>query len=90
MEDVRFDLPATEDSLADKTLGQLKLTFFKIIPRAGEDYSETVFIPLCSVCWCKHGESVLPVPSTVENGVDKQPKLSDNQTPTDSPKVWAC
>lgn len=33
--DVKFDLPATEDSLAGKTLGQLKLTFFKIIPRTG-------------------------------------------------------
>ena len=44
--DVKFDLPATEDSLAGKTLGQLKLTFFKIIPRTGgcRTYSETVCI----------------------------------------------
>jgi hypothetical protein len=34
VEDLKFDLPATEGSLAGKTLGQLKLTFFKIIPRA--------------------------------------------------------
>ena len=32
---LRFDLPATEGSLAGKTLGQLKLTSLRIVPRAG-------------------------------------------------------
>ena len=36
----RFDLPATEASLAGKTLGQLRISSLKIVPR-GEGGRET-------------------------------------------------
>ena len=35
VKDYRFDLPATEDSLLDKTLAQLRLNTLKMVPRTG-------------------------------------------------------
>ena len=45
-QEFRFDLPATEASLAGKTLGQLKLTSLTLIPRAGQGTQPVVLVEL--------------------------------------------
>lgn len=50
VEEFQFDLPATEDSLSGKTLGQLKLNTLRLIPRG----QQVVLIHVVIAIGCSH------------------------------------